>query len=383
MTESQITQANFIENIQRIRESFLFADLDEELDRFVHRELQQVMDRFVVQFNFQHVGLESFSFAFGAADIEIAQELHLDLFESRAGTTFATAASGIERERARGQPLRHRFRSSGEKFADPIIKTEIQNRGRSRRTRERRLIDHHDFVNSMRAADRFARADFLVARLSLGREQLPIEHVVNQRRFTRTRYTGHAGENAERKIDIDVLKVVFASAGDLHRRCRSSPLLRNRNRFPAAQVIGGQRFIPKQKLIERATKNQLASAFAATGTDVDQVIGCANDLFLVFDHEEGIAAVAQIVHDANEPADVARMQPDAWLVHHEKRVHERRAKTGREIDPLNFAAAQCACGTIEREITDTDFTQIIQARADFIAQHLCSRIVRCDVDLRQ
>ena len=86
------------------------------------------MDRFAVQFNFQDVRLETFAFTFRAAHIKIAQELHLDLFEPRARTALAAAAAGIERERARGKTLRHRFRLCGEKFADAIVKSEIKNR---------------------------------------------------------------------------------------------------------------------------------------------------------------------------------------------------------------------------------------------------------------
>ena len=72
------------------------------------------MNRFVVQCNLEHVRLKSLPFALGAADVEIAQELHLNLFETGPGATLATTAAGVERERARGQTLRHRFRLGGE-----------------------------------------------------------------------------------------------------------------------------------------------------------------------------------------------------------------------------------------------------------------------------
>ena len=68
----------------------------------------------------------------------------------------------------------------------------------------------------------------------------------------------------------------------------------------------------------------------------------------MLDNEQRIAAIAQIVHDANEAADIARMQTDARLVHNEKRINERRAETGGEIDALHFAAAQSAGGAIKR-----------------------------------
>ena len=39
--------------------------------------------------------------------------------------------------------------------------------------------------------------------------------------------------------------------------------------------------------------------------------------------------------------------------------------------------------TIEREITDADLTKITESRADFIAQHRGSAVIRRDFDVRQ
>ena len=80
----------------------------------------------------------------------------------------------------------------------------------------------------------------------------------------------------------------------------------------------------------------------------------------MLDDEQRVAFVAQIVHHAHQPPDVARMQSDARFVHDEERVHERRAEAGREIDALHFAAAQRAGRAIEREITEPDLAKITQ-----------------------
>ena len=42
----------------------------------------------------------------------------------------------------------------------------------------------------------------------------------------------------------------------------------------------------------------------------------------MFNHKERVAFVTQIVHHAHEPANIARMQANAWLVHHEQRIDE-------------------------------------------------------------
>src|SRR5437870_11329756 len=52
LTEPQITEPDFIEYIQRLGETPLFANLSEKMDRFAHGQLQDIVNRFVVQFNF-------------------------------------------------------------------------------------------------------------------------------------------------------------------------------------------------------------------------------------------------------------------------------------------------------------------------------------------
>ena len=118
---------------------------------------------------------------------------------------------------------------------------------------------------------------------------------------------------------------------------------------------------------------------AAARAEIDQIIGCANDLFLMFDHQQRISFVAQVVHYPHQLADIARVQPDARLVHDKQSVHQRRTKACREIHPLDFAAAQRARRTIESEITDADLAEIIQARANFVTQHLGGFVDRRDM----
>src|SRR5437764_3428385 len=100
LAEPQISEPDFIQNIERIAELFRFADQREKLDRFVNSQLEHVVNRLLVQLHAQDVRLKTAAFAFGAANVKIAQELHLDLFKPGAAAAFAAAAAGVERERA-------------------------------------------------------------------------------------------------------------------------------------------------------------------------------------------------------------------------------------------------------------------------------------------
>ena len=161
LAESQITEPDFLQHVERSGERLLLPRSREKLDRLAHGHLEHFVNRFAVEFHFQHVRLEAPAFAFRAAHVKIAQELHLDLLETGAAATLAAAAAGIEGECARGQALRHRFRLRGEKFAHPIVKPEVKNRRRTRRAGERRLVDHHDLADAMRAGHALAGAGFL------------------------------------------------------------------------------------------------------------------------------------------------------------------------------------------------------------------------------
>ena len=81
------------------------------------------------------------------------------------------------------------------------------------------------------------------------------------------------------------------------------------------------RGIACEKIIESSAPHQLAAAFAPAWADVDQIVRRANDLFFVLDNKQGVAFVAQVMHDANESANVARMKSNTWFVHNEKGIH--------------------------------------------------------------
>ncbi len=61
----------------------------------------------------------------------------------------------------------------------------------------------------------------------------------------------------------------------------------------------------------------------AAGPMSRDVIGGAHHLRVVFDDKHGVADVAQVVQELDEPLAVARVQPDAWLVQNIKSADQR------------------------------------------------------------
>src|SRR4030095_5682681 len=101
----------------------------------------------------------------------------------------------------------------------------------------------------MRASDRVAHTWFLIGRLPLRDQQIPIEDVVSQRRFPRTRNAGYACENAQWKIDVDALQIMLSRANDPDGPPRFSARARNRNGFFSSYAIArkgwGRRALPR------------------------------------------------------------------------------------------------------------------------------------------
>ena len=69
-------------------------------------------------------------------------------------------------------------------------------------------------------------------------------------------------------------------------------------------------------------EDDLAAVLAGTGAEVNEVIGGLHDGLLVLDDDEGVAFVAQAVHDADEAFDVAGVEADGGFVEHKEGAGE-------------------------------------------------------------
>ncbi len=122
--------------------------------------------------------------------------------------------------------------------------------------------------------------------------------------------------------------------------------------------------------------DQFAAVFAGAGADVEEVVGGPHDGFLVFDDDEGVALVAEAVHDADQGVDVTRMKADGGFVEDEEGVGGGRTETGGEVDAFDLAAGQGARGAVEGEVAEADLIEVVEAGGDFGQNQL-----RCFVDL--
>src|SRR5438105_1574569 len=104
----------------------------------------------------------------------------------------------------------------------------------------------------------------------------------------------------------------------------------------------------------------------SAGAQVQNIIGVADGVGIVFDHEHRVAEIAQAFQRAEQAIVVALMQPNAWLIQNIKDSNQASADLGGQTYPLGLATAQCAALAAKRQITQADILQKAQACSNFL-----------------
>ena len=84
--------------------------------------------------------------------------------------------------------------------------------------------------------------------------------------------------------------------------------------------------------------------------EVDDAISRAHGVFVVFDDEDSIAAVAEVAERLDEAIVVAWVQADAGLVEDVECARKGRAELGGETDALGFTTRERVGATVQGEV---------------------------------
>ena len=142
--------------------------------------------------------------------------------------------------------------------------------------------------------------------------------------------------------------------------------LRHRDFAHAVEILAGQRIRVGHDVGRRAFGDDAAAMDAGAGADIDHVIGGADGVLVVLDHDHGVAEVAQPLQRFQQPRIVALVQADRRLVEHVEHAGQAGADLRGEPDALALAAGQRAGGARERQVIEPDIDQEFQPRADFL-----------------
>ena len=283
---------------------------------------------------------------------------------------LASASLDVEREPSGAVAAHLRFGGFGEQRADLVPHARIGGGIGPRRAADWILIHMDHLValveplHARMLAWHDARAVELVG-------QHRVQDGVHQRGLAGAGDAGHAGEHAQREGHGEVLQIVLARAhhlellGTMH----LASGLRHRDAATARDVVAGHRPRRLDQLGGRAGVDDLAAVLAGAGADIDQPVRLLDGLLVVFDHDQRVAEVAQMVQRLDQAFVVALVQADRRFVKHIHDADQSRADLRGQTDALRLAAGERLGGAGQRQIVQTHVVEESQTGADLL-EHL-------------
>ena len=122
---------------------------------------------------------------------------------------------------------------------------------------------------------------------------------------------------------------------------------------------------PGRDLLGRALGDDPAAAIAALRSEVDDPVGRLDDVEVVLDDEDRVAAVDQPMEDLEQLLDVGEVEPGRRLVEDVQGPPGRPPRQlGRELDPLRLAARQRRRRLAEVDVAEPDVVERLELGPD-------------------
>ena len=293
--------------------------------------------------------------------------MHLDLDDAVALTGFAAPTLDVEAEAAGGIAARLGLWQFGEPVADGGEGAGIGRRVGTRRAPNRALVDIDHLVEIFQPLNPVVRRGMFARLGQLARGRLE-QGLDGEGGFAAARYAGDAGQGAQRNLGGHVLQIVAARANHFQPAVVAglATARRDGDVFHPAKIFSGQAFLVGDDLSRRALCDDMAAMHAGARTHVDHMVGGADGVLVMLDHQHGVAHVAQALEGFQQLAIVALVQADAGLVQHIEYAGQARTDLGGQPDTLAFAARQRAGVARHGEVIQADIVEEFQPGADLL-----------------
>lgn len=100
------------------------------------------------------------------------------------------------------------------------------------------------------------------------------------------------------------------------------------------------------------------------GAEVDEPVGLPDDVEVVLDDHDGVAALDQGVEDAEQRVDVAEVEPRGGLVEHVEGRAGGVAELLRDLDALGLAAGEGGQRLAEPQVAEADVVEVAERPRD-------------------
>lgn len=111
-----------------------------------------------------------------------------------------------------------------------------------------------------------------------------------------------------------------------------------------------------------------AAVNPSAGADVDDVVGGANGVFVMFNDNDRVAQITQVDKRTEQAFVITLVQADGGLIQHVHHANQPRANLARQTNTLRFTAGERLRRTRERQVVQTDVDEKLQAIANLF-QH--------------
>ncbi len=337
-----------------------------ELQRLVHRHLQHIGDAPVEILHLQHLLLETLAVAVLAGKVQVGHELHLHLDSALALTGLAASALGVEREIAgRVEPLLGQG-LGGEQIPYVVEGLDIGGGIGAARFSDRILIHNLHAVYLLDVALQtpvFERSAALIG--AQGALQGRIQALPYQGGLARPAHARHHRHHAQGNIHGHIFQIVLHGTRQTQTPRPRPAAVGHLYLHLAPQIACGERIAPRDHLLRRTRKDNLASFPARLGPHVHDIVGRQHDSLVVFHNHHGIAQIAQLADDMDKVVGIARMQPYAGFVEDVEGAHQGAAQRVGQIDALALTPRQGGRGAVEAQVREPHIFEVGQTVTDF------------------
>ena len=368
LAEREIAEADVAQQLQRVADARMGG---EEIHGLVHAHGEDVRDAAPVPAHLERLGGIAAAAADLAGDLHVRQEAHLDGAHALPFAGLAAPPGDVEGEAPGPPPAQARLGGGGVEAAHLVEQPHVGGGAGARRAADGRLVHLEHAPEPLVAAHGLAAHGGAPAAAAADEaREAGVEDAVHERALARARDAGHAHQPPERDAHVDAAQVVQARALDHEpfvggrRRAAREPRQGVARRVGEHAARDGPR--RARDVGDGALGHHAPAARAGPGAEVDDVLGAADGLLVVLDHEHGVAARAQRLEGVEQARVVARVQADGGLVEHVAHAPQAGAELGGEPDALRLAAGERGRGAVEAQVAEADALEKGEPRADLV-----------------
>ena len=104
------------------------------------------------------------------------------------------------------------------------------------------------------------------------------------------------------------------------------------------EITSGQRSRGLADFLIRTLGNDLAAVLSCSWAEVENAIRREHYVRIVLDYQDCVPQIPEIMQDLDQPMCIPAVEADRGLIKHVERSHQTRAKGGRKLNSLRFAA---------------------------------------------